>query len=101
MVKRKDDVVLQEEVLATQIPEFVEPQPEPEVVHVPEKISTNILNRNRIDEDGMADFEARTGGTASSILQKAATMWATSGTKSRWRSSPKASSTNTAGWMCW
>lgn len=73
MVKRKDDVVLQEEALSTQIPEFVEAQPEPEVVHVPEKISTNILNRNRIDEDGMADFEARTGGTqlGSNLFERA------------------------------
>lgn len=62
MVKRKDDVTLQEEALATQIPEFEETVEVQEEVHVPEKISPNILNRNKIDEEGMAEFEKRSGG---------------------------------------
>jgi len=61
MVKRRDDVVLQEEALATQIPEFVETQSEPEVVHEPKKISANILNRNMIDEENAKEFEERAG----------------------------------------
>jgi hypothetical protein len=62
MVKRKDDVTLQEEALATHIPEFEEPVKVQEDVHGPEKISPNILNRNQIDEEGMAEFEKRAGG---------------------------------------
>jgi hypothetical protein len=61
MVKRKDDATLQEEVLASQIPEFTEtPQEE---VRVPEKISSRILNRNQVDEEEIADFEKRTNAT--------------------------------------
>ena len=63
MVKRKDDVTLQEEALASQIPEFTEtPQEE---VHVPEKISSRILNRNQVDEEektkqGKQNIQVRT-----------------------------------------
>ena len=66
MVKRKDDVAFQEDVLATQIPEFVEPAPVSEVEHTektPNKISEFILNRNSVDKEAIADLEAKTGGT--------------------------------------
>ena len=71
MVKRKDDATLQEEVLASQIPEFTEtPQEE---VRVPEKISSRILNRNQVDEEEIADFEKRTNttGLGENIFAKA------------------------------
>lgn len=66
MVKRKDDVAFQEDVLATQIPEFVELAPVSEVEHTektPNKISEFILNRNSVDKEAIADLEAKTGGT--------------------------------------
>ncbi len=69
MVKRKDDVVLQEDALAAQIPEFVEPAVAPEMestetIPAPQKISDRILNRNRIDDEQAKEFENLTGGPA-------------------------------------
>lgn len=59
MVKKRDDAeLLQEEALAGQIPEYVE-----EVNAEPEKISSNILNRNEINKEGFAEFEKKVGAT--------------------------------------
>jgi hypothetical protein len=62
MVKRKDDMALNEEALAGQLPEYVEAEPQAEV-HVPDKISSKILNRNQVDEESFEEFERKAGTT--------------------------------------